>query len=129
MEIKINIPMNDYVQPTEVREGVVQMICDSILKTYMDKRDLVFEWKAPKATLCVHGYKTALLSPTSNNVYKENISVRSCEMSAAFDILQEAGYFIYSAINTYGETIYHFSTKPSYAGRYGKKVSFDLFID
>ena len=45
MEIKINIPTNDYVQPTEVREDVVQMICDSILKTYMDKRDLVFEWK------------------------------------------------------------------------------------
>lgn len=130
MEIRINIPMNDYVQPTEVREKVVQMICDSILKTYLDRHDLVFEWKEPKATLCVHGYKTAFLSPTSNNVYKEeNISVRSCEMSAAFDILQEAGYFIYPAINTYGETIYHFSTKPSYAGRCGKKTSFDLFID
>ena len=130
MEIKINIPTNDYVQPTEVRKDVVQMICDSILKTYIDKRDLVFEWKEPKATLCVHGYKTAFLNPTSNNVHKEeNISVRSCEMSAAFDVLQEAGYFIYPFISGRGETVYYFSTKPSYAGRCGKKVSFNLFID
>ena len=50
-------------------------------------------------------------------------------MSAAFNVLQEAGYFIYPFTNSYGETVYYFSTKPSYAGRCGKKVSFDLFID
>ena len=129
MEIKINIPVNNYVQPTEIREEVVQMICDSILKTYLDRHDLEFEWKEPKATLCVHGYKTPLLYPTDNKVYKENISVRSCEMNAAFDVLQGAGYFIYPFIDGYGRTVYHFSTKPSYAGRCGKKTSFNLFID
>ena len=32
MEIKVNIPANDYVQPTEIRQEVVQQICDIILK-------------------------------------------------------------------------------------------------
>lgn len=31
MEIKVNIPQNDYVQPTEVREEVVQAICNAFL--------------------------------------------------------------------------------------------------
>lgn len=31
MEIKVNIPQNDYVQPTEVRENVVQAICNAFL--------------------------------------------------------------------------------------------------
>lgn len=30
MEIRVNIPQNDYVQPTEVREDVVQKICDVV---------------------------------------------------------------------------------------------------
>lgn len=31
MEIKINIPKNDYIQPVEVREEVVQHICEAFL--------------------------------------------------------------------------------------------------
>ena len=31
MKITSNIPKNDYFQPTEVREDVVQMICDHII--------------------------------------------------------------------------------------------------
>lgn len=31
MEIKVNIPQNDYVEPTEVREEVIQAICDAFL--------------------------------------------------------------------------------------------------
>ena len=33
MEITVNIPKNDYVQPTEVRQEVVQYICDAFLST------------------------------------------------------------------------------------------------
>jgi hypothetical protein len=31
MEIRVNIPQNDYIQPTEVREDVVRKICDVFL--------------------------------------------------------------------------------------------------
>ena len=34
MEIKINIPKNDYVQSTEVRQNVVQAICDAFLESH-----------------------------------------------------------------------------------------------
>ena len=33
MEITVNIPKNDYVQPTEIRQEVVQYICDAFLST------------------------------------------------------------------------------------------------
>lgn len=33
MEITVNILKNDYVQPTEVRQEVVQYICDAFLST------------------------------------------------------------------------------------------------
>ena len=33
MEITVNIPKNDYVRPTEVRQEVVQYICDAFLST------------------------------------------------------------------------------------------------
>lgn len=36
MEIKINIPKNDYVQATEVREKVVQAICNTFLENHCD---------------------------------------------------------------------------------------------
>lgn len=31
MEITVNIPKNDYIQPTEVRQEVVQAICEAFL--------------------------------------------------------------------------------------------------
>ena len=36
MEFKINIPANDYVQPTEVRQDLVQSICEYLIKLMED---------------------------------------------------------------------------------------------
>ena len=134
MEIKINIPQNDYVQPTDVREEVVQMICNSLLHHYLDSnefKDIEFAWKKPQAQILVHGYKTPLLAggSESSKVYDENIIVRTCEMKAAFDALQDAGYYIYGFLFTNGNTSYHISSKPVYAGRSAERVTFNLFID
>lgn len=134
MEIKINIPQNDYVQPTDVREEVVQMICNSLLHHYLDSddcRDIEFAWKKPQAQILVHGYKTPYLTGGAerNKVYDENIIVRTCEMKAAFDALQDAGYYIYGFLSWTGNTSYHISSKPVYAGRNAERTSFSVFID
>ena len=134
MEIKINIPQNDYVQPTDVREEVVQMICNSLLHHYLDSddyRDIEFAWKKPQAQILVHGYKTPYLTGGAERkkIYDENIIVRTCEMKAAFDALQDAGYYIYGFQNWTGNTSYHISSKPFYAGRKAERVTFNLFID
>ena len=132
MEIKIN--KNEYVQPTEVREQVVQMICNSLLHHYLDSddyKDIEFAWKKPQAQILVHGYKTPYLmgGAERSKLYDENIIVRTCEMKAAFDALQDAGYYIYGFLCTNGNTSYHISSKPVYAGRKAGRVTFDLFID
>lgn len=134
MEIKINIPQNNYVQPTEVREEVVQMICDSLLSHYLDSKyyqDISFAWKKPQAQILVHGYKIPRLmgGAERNKDYDENIIVRTCEMKAAFDALQDAGYYIYGFASVYGNKSYHISSKPVYAGRKAERIKFDLFID
>ena len=36
MNITINIANNPYVQPTEIREEVVQMVCNILLEKYLD---------------------------------------------------------------------------------------------
>jgi len=132
MEIKIN--KNEYVQPTEVREQVVQMICNSLLHHYLDSddyKDIEFAWKKPQAQILVHGYKTPYLmgGAERSKLYDENIIVRTCEMKAAFDALQDAGYYIYGFLCTNGNTSYHISSKPVYAGREAERVTFNLFID
>ena len=134
MEIKINIPKNDYVQPTEIREEVVQMICDSLLHHYLDCddcRDIEFAWKKPQAQILVHGYKTPYLVGGSerNKIYEENIIVRTEEMNAAFRVLQDAGYYIYGFSHYTGNVSYHISTKPVYAGRKATRTTFNVFID
>lgn len=35
--MNIKIIANDYVQPTEVRENIVQTLCNVILEDYLDK--------------------------------------------------------------------------------------------
>lgn len=49
MEITVNIPKNDYVQPTEVRQEVVQYICDAFLST------CVWRHISPRKTKRVQG--------------------------------------------------------------------------
>ena len=132
MEIKINIPKNEYVQPTDVRQEVVQNICEIILKKYMDVegwwKDIAVYDSCPQVWVR-NGEKPRLY--TSSVLDEErDTRVRTSEMNAVFDAIQDAGYFIYAVYNiTDRAHRYHFSVKPYFDGRKAERIHFTTFID
>ena len=131
----INIKPNDYVQPTDVREDVVQKICD-VLLTYLDEnRVLTIRAKHPVLYLAKYegkhetAEKFMLSSGTMNQAYVYT-QVRSCEMHKAFEFFQDAGYHIYLERDKKTKTsVYRFSKKPVLDGNKAKNLEFDMFID
>ena len=137
MEITINIPKNDYVQPTEVREDVVQMICDHIIDGI--KKGI---WAEDTYTLHLHRENEtyqlyALMSngkmigfDSQKRIALEQIRIRTSEMEAVFEVLQKAGYYIFgSMLCDNGRYDYVFTKKPTIGTRYAKKATFGVFID
>ena len=107
----IQIKQNNYVQPTEVREEVVQAICDAFL---YGKCDSVFHpydgsnKGCRNATLYVAkptrvgvqkkwGFKCSRLVDSTDVAYR----IRGAEMKRAFDELIKAGYYMLR-IHVYG---------------------------
>lgn len=124
MEIKVNIPTNDYVQPTEIRQDVVQQICDIILEKYIDTDNEV-RFTDEKPVLFIGKRYFSNISFEA-----DYIRVRGCEMDAAFQALNQAGYYIYGYYNvTWKEHTYQFSKKPVYKGSSHHVQSFTSFID
>ena len=131
----IRIKPNDYVQPTDVREDVVQKICD-VLLTYLDaNRALTVRAKHPVLYLAKYEgkhetvEKFALTSGTMNQAYVYT-QVHSCEMDKAFEAFQDAGYHIYLERDKKTKTsVYRFSKKPVLDGDKAKNLEFDMFID
>jgi hypothetical protein len=123
MEIKVNIPTNDYVQPTEIRQDVVQRICNVILKYYLDTSSEV-RFTDEKSALFI-GERTI-----TNREFEGFTRIRGCEMNAAFQALKQAGYYIYGFYNsTWQEHTYNFSKKPVYRGSNHHVQYFAPFID
>ena len=136
MEITINIPRNEYVQPTEIRQEVVQGICDAFL--------------AQNAFSCFHPFSEGVYRPKTLNIRRhkgdkkfygfasseasddELVRFNGEEMKAAFRALQNAGYFMYR-IRKYDSWVgYIVYPKPEYNGvyHYAEKVTdFTDFID
>ena len=144
MEIKVNIPKNDYVQPTEVRVKVVQDVCNHIIycmnncspKEFYDIRIKDYGWR--NATLyisyrdTIHTEVRGLTGTSSpdNDSPEKYVKVRTCEMKAVFKAMQKAGYHIFSShCITDNVHTYVFTTKPVLDGRMAKKIDFSLFID
>lgn len=129
--MNIRIIKNDYVQPVEVREHVVQSICDVIMNNYLDRAtNLTVYAKSAELYICEHkeGYKTISHSRLNTNV--QYIRIRSCEMDAAFKVFQDAGYHIYLERNKKDRiSTYRFSKKPVLWGEEAKNLEFDVFID
>ena len=124
MEIKVNIPANDYVQPVEVREEVVQHICEAFLDGGL--------WGI------FHPYSDGYNRPSMKFVSVirgRGREFSTCgerfngaEMSAAFKALIGAGYHIFK-VYKYGTWMgYKCSKKPFEHG--GTEVTaFNDFID
>jgi hypothetical protein len=129
--MNIRIKKNDYVQPTEVRERIVQDICD-IMLSYTDKSLPLTVFAKDNAlylgTTKDGQYKT-VTHATSNSIY-DCVRIHGTEMDAAFKAFQDAGYFIYPEKDKKTRnTTYRFSKKPVLWGVQSKTVEFDMFID
>lgn len=133
METKINIPQNNYVQPKQVREDVVQAICDAFLETHCDS---IFHphggGRCRHKTHFVHPRTANQRASFSNYDWVEShdgyIKFNGEEMKAAFKALQEAGYYMFR-IYEYGSWLgYECSKKPFLEN--GERVTeFNDFID
>lgn len=132
MEIKIDIPQNDYVVPTEVREFVVQAICDTFLKdnvwsTFHPVSDGAYRAKTLYLT---KNKSTGKYGGFSCKRYDdvEYLRFNGAEMETAFQALRCAGYHIFR-VYQYGSWMgYRCSKKPYMDG--GTEVfEFTDFID
>jgi hypothetical protein len=144
MEIKVNIPKNDYVQPKEVRAKVVQDICNHIIYWMKNSCEEGFYQLSIKDFY----YQNAMLyliysssEKTKTSGFQDNgkidearypfhVKVRTCEMQAVFKVMQKAGYHIFGSHNiTDNVHTYIFTTKPVLNGQKAKKIDFGMFID
>lgn len=99
MEIRVNIPINDWKEPTEVREEVVQGICESFLAEnawttfhphsegmYCQKTSYIFRHKGEKI------FKGFTSKPFDSEV---NVRFNSAELKTAVECLKKSGYYIH----------------------------------
>lgn len=150
MEIKVNIPQNEYKQPTEVRAEVVQAICEAFIKKTCgstfhpyagsnngSRNATLWLFKqngsgyAPSFTTHEYAHRDAQESEKKGKEYIM-YRIRGCEMKAAFDALQKAGYYMFRCYH-YGSWLgYDCGTKPEMmlGTQHCERVtSFNDFID
>ena len=137
MEITINVPTNDYVQPTEVREWLVQKMCDYIIKKMNEGMWIEGAFQLTLSHSC-WAYQLFVELRNDGSVYSfrssnssnfSRIRIHKCEMDAVFEILQNSGYYIFGMYYTNGEHTYTFSKKPFYDNREATRMKFDVYID
>lgn len=133
MEITINIPKNDYVQPTKVRQEVVQLICEAFLtqkafSTFYPYHDGL--GRRATTGVCVnsngkgYGFRD---EPFGSD--ERFVEFNGAEMKAAFKALRDAGYHMFKRLH-YGSWLgYEVRKRPfDYDG--GTEVfAFTDFID
>ncbi len=133
MEIKINIPQNEFVTPKEIRPHLVESICKYLIA--MMERGVCAEGCTsktitPNTPLFFYSYGDGIRYEIK--CYTEEPSrttrIRGVEMQAVFSALQDAGYYIYG-FNCNGEHEYVFSKKPSYRDFKATRIEFTTFID
>lgn len=141
MEIKVNIPKNDYVQPTEVRQDIVQAICEvflgggawSIFHPFKDGRRIEHNYVRAHKTGKFFGFASYqdYDFAKSHPYFKETqryLKFNGAEMKAAFKVLIDSGYYMFR-VYEYGTWMgYKCGCKPYMDG--GVKVSgFDDLIE
>lgn len=127
----INIPRNTYVQPTSVREEVVQGICEAFLRSEYSSFHPFSDGVYRQKTIYIARHKGRKTYRRFRSEFfndEEGVRFTGAEMKRAFEELIKAGYYMYR--------IYEFGTwegyvcdkKPFREG--GTRVtSFDDFID
>lgn len=132
----VKIQKNNYVQPAEVRQDVLQDICDILIDRCVNRNvGMSFDISRDRTPEL---YIIALKEESDDmyfSAFEEHGEdwlvinrVRTCEMEEAFNILQDNGYFIFEEIQT-DEIRYFFSKKPYFKNQYAKRQHFKVFID
>ena len=135
MEIKINIPQNTYSVPTEIRQEVVQAICETFLAGNCWTTFHPFHSGRRNATKCVwlRNGKGVAFGDKSSTFHGDTFyEIRGCEMQSAFKVLIEAGYHIFR-IYEYGDWFGYKVDKKPYFRYWDRECSqayeFTDFID
>ena len=136
----IQIKKNEYTQPTEVREFMVQGIIDAFLSGGYYSIFHPFGQSAYRSATLYLFKKPWFESPyflarySDIGIGKEQYflgKIRGCEMKEAFRIIQEAGYYIFK-VYEYGSWMgYKVSDKPFVSDYKGatRVTEFNDFID
>lgn len=124
--MKINVPQNDYVQPTEIREDVVQGIVDTLLD-YLKNGFALRVFNDNKGIYLRKEKKRFSCDPKC----LDGIRVYGVEMNAAFKALSAAGYYVYGEYNiTRLEHSFYWSNKPRHNNdKPMEEALFSVFID
>lgn len=116
----IDIPKNDYVQPTEAREEVVQAICEAFMSTYSGIYHPVRESRFREATIYVVTNKgrCPFFSSFNESYWKGAVCycIRGVEMKQAFEELIKAGYYMFRVYEYGSWPGYKCSKAPFYEG-------------
>ena len=133
MEITVNIPKNDYVQPTEVRQEVVQYICDAFLSTcvwriFHPERQSAYRGKT--LFVMVSKRRGTANGNGGNAAHDRDEKIRKNgeEMKAAFKALRNAGYHMFR-IYEYGSWKGYICDKKPFIQDGEEVTTFNDFID
>ena len=119
----ITIPKNDYVKPTELREEVIQKVCNKFIEYYIPNN---IRWN--KNDCYYHENSKYGLSEFKYQDSKEGVRVNGCEMEQVFSCLLNAGYHIFFKwINGYN--YYVVSKKPYLREGWSTVEEFNEFMD
>ena len=128
----VQIKRNDYVEPTQVRESVVQDICDAFLsKCRWSVFHPVSDGYHRRRTVFVRkslGSKAYGFDDSPGTYDIPDIRIRTCEMKEAFRLLQEAGYYMFR-IFKYGTWLGYICYEKPYMEDGVRVTTFDHFID
>ena len=139
MEIKINIPNNDYKEPTEVRQEVVQEIASFLCERIRTSKNHTFE-------ICVELYydrpselwlvrrndNDEMCNIESQERYDRNYSyekIFTAEMVAVFKALSDAEYICYGRYCVTDQTHTYTFTDRDFRPDQSRFVKFTDFID
>ena len=131
MEITINIPANDYVQPKEVRENVVQGICEAFLRdcAWSTFHPFTEGYKAATNKIIKHRYeKTFYGFHDEPFTDEEVVRFNGEEMKAAFRVLRNAGYHLFR-VYEFGTWMGYRCSKKPFMVKGTEVTEFTDFID
>ena len=130
MKITVDIPKNDYVQPTEVRQEVVQYICEAFLSNWtfgifhQNANIVKTQYVRVSKNGKVQGF-VSNINVSDNDYY---FLFNGEEMKAAFKALREAGYHMFR-IYEYGSWKGYICDKKPFIQDGEEVTIFNDFID